>query len=60
VQPTLKIRVGYRFNVRVNRDILFDGLKKLYLQPIETGAVHSESRSTKADLRNGTPSKLRL
>jgi type IV secretion system protein VirB10 len=25
VQPTLKIRVGYRFNVRVNRDILFDG-----------------------------------
>lgn len=25
VQPTIKIRVGYRFNVRVNRDILFDG-----------------------------------
>src|SRR5215471_7969842 len=24
VQPTLKIPVGYRFNVRVNRDILFD------------------------------------
>lgn len=25
VQPTIKIPVGYRFNVRVNRDILFDG-----------------------------------
>jgi type IV secretory pathway VirB10-like protein len=24
VQPTIKIAVGYRFNVRVNRDILFD------------------------------------
>jgi len=24
VQPTIKIGVGYRFNVRVNRDILFD------------------------------------
>ena len=24
VQPTIKIPVGYRFNVRVNRDILFD------------------------------------
>jgi type IV secretion system protein VirB10 len=25
VQPTIKIPAGYRFNVRVNRDILFDG-----------------------------------
>lgn len=25
VQPTVKIPVGYRFNVRVNRDVLFDG-----------------------------------
>jgi type IV secretion system protein VirB10 len=25
VQPTLKIPVGYKFNVRVNHDILFDG-----------------------------------
>jgi type IV secretory pathway VirB10-like protein len=25
VQPTIKIPVGYRFNVRVNRDIVFDG-----------------------------------
>ncbi|HTU45387.1 MAG TPA: TrbI/VirB10 family protein [Bryobacteraceae bacterium] len=24
VQPTIKIGIGYRFNVRVNRDILFD------------------------------------
>jgi type IV secretory pathway VirB10-like protein len=24
VQPTIKIPVGYRFNVRVNRDIVFD------------------------------------
>jgi type IV secretion system protein VirB10 len=24
VQPTIKIPVGYRFNVRVNRDVLFD------------------------------------
>jgi type IV secretion system protein TrbI len=24
IQPTIKIPVGYRFNVRVNRDILFD------------------------------------
>jgi type IV secretion system protein VirB10 len=25
IQPTVKIPVGYRFNVRVNRDMLFDG-----------------------------------
>ena len=25
VQPTIKIPVGYRFNVRVNRDIVFEG-----------------------------------
>jgi len=25
VQPTIKVPIGYRFNVRVNRDILFDG-----------------------------------
>ncbi len=25
VQPTIKIPAGYRFNVRVNRDVLFDG-----------------------------------
>jgi type IV secretion system protein VirB10 len=25
VQPTIKIPIGYRFNVRVNRDIIFDG-----------------------------------
>jgi type IV secretory pathway VirB10-like protein len=24
IQPTIKVSVGYRFNVRVNRDILFD------------------------------------
>jgi type IV secretory pathway VirB10-like protein len=24
IQPTIKIPVGYRFNVRVNRDILFE------------------------------------
>ena len=24
VQPTIKVPVGYRFNVRVNRDILFE------------------------------------
>jgi type IV secretion system protein VirB10 len=24
VQPTIKIPIGYRFNVRVNRDMLFD------------------------------------
>ena len=24
IQPTIKIRVGYKFNVRVNRDMLFD------------------------------------
>ena len=24
MQPTIKIREGYRFNVRVNRDMLFD------------------------------------
>ncbi len=29
VQPTIKIGVGYRFNIRVNRDILFD---RTYLQ----------------------------
>jgi type IV secretion system protein VirB10 len=25
IQPTIKVPVGYKFNVRVNRDILFDG-----------------------------------
>jgi type IV secretory pathway VirB10-like protein len=25
IQPTIKIRVGYRFNVRVNKDIAFEG-----------------------------------
>jgi type IV secretory pathway VirB10-like protein len=24
VQPTIKIPIGYRFNVRVSRDMLFD------------------------------------
>ena len=24
IQPTIKIRVGYKFTVRVNRDMLFD------------------------------------
>lgn len=24
IQPTIKIRVGYKFNVGVNRDMLFD------------------------------------
>ncbi len=26
VQPTIKVPVGYRFNVRVNRDLLFEAL----------------------------------
>lgn len=26
VQPTIKVPIGYRFNVRVNRDILFEGV----------------------------------
>ena len=30
VQPTIKIPVGYQFNVRVNRDILFE---KPYIAP---------------------------
>ncbi|MBN9657134.1 MAG: hypothetical protein J0H49_03095 [Acidobacteria bacterium] len=25
IQPTIKVPIGYRFNVRVNRDILFEG-----------------------------------
>jgi type IV secretion system protein VirB10 len=25
IQPTIKVREGYKFNVRVNRDMLFDG-----------------------------------
>jgi type IV secretion system protein VirB10 len=25
VQPTLRIHAGYRFNIRVSRDLLFDG-----------------------------------
>lgn len=32
VQPTIKVPIGYRFNVRVNRDILFDA-PYLPLQP---------------------------
>jgi len=34
IQPTVKIPVGYRFNVRVNRDILFNG-------PYDPIAVHN-------------------
>ena len=30
VQPTIKVAVGYRFNVRVNRDILFEEPYKPY------------------------------
>jgi type IV secretory pathway VirB10-like protein len=30
VQPTIKIGIGYRFNVRVNRDILFEAPYKPY------------------------------
>ena len=30
VQPTIKIEIGYRFNVRVNRDILFEGPYRPY------------------------------
>jgi type IV secretory pathway VirB10-like protein len=33
VQPTLRIAVGYRFNVRVNRDILFDKPYEPLMQP---------------------------
>lgn len=33
VQPTIKIPIGYRFNVRVNRDILFDSPYELMLRP---------------------------
>jgi type IV secretion system protein VirB10 len=25
IQPTIKVPAGYPFNIRVNRDILFDG-----------------------------------
>jgi len=34
VQPTIKIPIGYKFNVRVNRDIVFDGP----YQPLRSGA----------------------
>lgn len=37
VQPTIKIPVGYRFNVRVNRDILFDA-------PYDSGNPHFQAR----------------
>jgi type IV secretion system protein VirB10 len=30
VQPTIKVPVGFRFNVRVNRDLLFDGPYRPY------------------------------
>jgi type IV secretion system protein VirB10 len=32
VQPTIKVGIGYRFNVRVNRDILFEEPYKPYRQ----------------------------
>jgi len=35
VQPTIKVRAGYKFTVRVNRDILFEGP----YQPVSTGVV---------------------
>ncbi len=34
VQPTIKIPVGHRFNVRVNRDIIFEGP----YEPLQAGA----------------------
>ncbi|MEO7144275.1 MAG: hypothetical protein ABI165_12330, partial [Bryobacteraceae bacterium] len=40
VQPTIKIPVDYRFNVRVNRDILFDAS----YAPFTDGSV-TQSRS---------------
>lgn len=38
VQPTVKIPVGYKFNVRVNRDILFDGPYPPVDVPVKPGA----------------------
>ena len=35
VQPTIKIPIGYRFNVRVNRDIRFEG--PYSVAPLEAG-----------------------
>ena len=35
VQPTIKTPIGYKFNVRVNRDILFDSPYKPVHLPIE-------------------------
>ena len=35
VQPTIKIPVGYRFNVRVSRDVLFDApYKPMFKAPV--------------------------
>jgi type IV secretory pathway VirB10-like protein len=35
VQPTIKVRAGYKFTVRVNRDILFEAP----YQPVSMGGV---------------------
>jgi type IV secretion system protein VirB10 len=42
VQPTIKVPAGYKFVVRVNRDILFESP----YQPIQAGSANESSKST--------------
>jgi hypothetical protein len=57
VQPTIKVPAGYKFTVRVNRDILFDGPYQPMQadpQPIAPGQRQLRRRSsltTAADQR---------
>ncbi len=39
VQPTIRIRAGHRFSVRVHKDLLFESAYRPYSQGGETGAV---------------------
>jgi len=43
VQPTIKVPAGYRFNVRVNRDILFEAPYEPVRPPPEPEAVRQRS-----------------
>jgi type IV secretion system protein VirB10 len=43
VQPTIKVPAGYRFNVRVNRDILFEAPYEPVFLPPEPGAAPQRS-----------------
>ena len=56
VQPTVKVPVGYKFTVRVNRDILFDApYAPIQANPLpaEPGRVRRRSGISRNDYVSG-------